>query len=407
MKRLLLPLLFVALHATAQPLALQFDRIGLVQFGEATFKAILKEDFIVDPQLVEDSRRVTVNVANIDRANIRPLLERVLLDAGIQVERRNGINWLVPAKSVQAGSLAVPGAIQGAQTTAAPTLSAERVAAALPAQLDTIELYRPRFRPVEQLQRVVNGFLGTSFTDAEFVVVAAQDKRRKAALALLEQYDVKPLEIVARAAVIEYSEENEQGFSFKTAFSAFAGKLSLSYGGSPMGNFITFKNSTIDAVLSALEGDSRFSLVSQPTLRIANGSQGRFTVGSDVPVLDSVQTDKNGNPVQSITYRQSGVIFSLKPVIMRDRVQVEVWQQLSNFQRTSTSSIDSPTLLKRELQTTVGLESGDIIVLAGLEESKDSSSHSGFSFLPDFMKTTKRTDGRTQLLLVLEVQKVS
>lgn len=407
MKRLLLPLLFVALHATAQPLALQFDRIGLVQFGEATFKAILKEDFIVDPQLVEDSRRVTVNVANIDRANIRPLLERVLLDAGIQVERRNGINWLVPAKSVQAGSLAVPGAIQGAQTTAASTLSAESVAAALPAQLDTVELYRPRFRPVDQLQRVVNAFLGTGFADSEFVIVAAQDRRRKAALALLEQYDVKPLEIVARAAVIEYSEENEQGFSFKTAFSAFAGKLSLSYGPSPMGNFITFKNSTIDAVLSALEGDARFSLVSQPTLRIANGAQGRFTVGSDVPVLDSVQTDKNGNPVQSITYRQSGVIFSLKPVIMRDRVQVEVWQQLSNFQRTSTSSIDSPTLLKRELQTTVGLDSGDIVVLAGLEESKDSSSRSGFSFLPDFMKTTKRTDGRTQLLLVLEVQKVS
>lgn len=407
MKRLLLPLLFVALHATAQPLALQFDRIGLVQFGEATFKAILKEDFIVDPQLVEDSRRVTVNVANIDRANIRPLLERVLLDAGIQVERRNGINWLVPAKSVQAGSLAVSGAMQSAQTIAAPTLSAENVAAALPAQLDAVELYRPRFRPVDQLQRVVNAFLGTGFSDSEFVIVAAQDKRRKAALTLLEQYDVKPLEIVARAAVIEYSEENEQGFSFKTAFSAFAGKLSLNYGPSPMGNFITFKNSTIDAVLSALEGDARFSLVSQPTLRIANGAQGRFTVGSDVPVLDSVQTDKNGNPIQSITYRQSGVIFSLKPVIMRDRVQVEVWQQLSNFQRTSTSSIDSPTLLKRELQTTVGLDSGDIVVLAGLEESKDSSSRSGFSFLPDFMKTTKRTDGRTQLLLVLEVQKVS
>lgn len=407
MKRLLLALLFVAAHATAQPLALQFDRIGLVQFGEATFKAILKEDFIVDPQLVEDSRRVTVNVANIERAEIRPLLERVLLDAGIQVERRNGINWLTPAKSAQAGSLASPGAAQGAQANPTPTLAAERVAATLPPQLDAVELYRPRFRPVEQLQRVMNAFLGTGFADSEFVIVAAQDKRRKAALALLEQYDVKPLEIVARAAVIEYSEENEQGFSFKTAFSAFAGKLSLSYGGSPMGNFITFKNSTIEAVLSALEGDSRFALVSQPTLRIANGAQGRFTVGSDVPVLDSVQTDKNGNPVQSITYRQSGVIFSLKPVIMRDRVQVEVWQQLSNFQRTSTSSIDSPTLLKRELQTTVGLESGDIIVLAGLEESKDSSSHAGFSFLPDFMKTTKRTDGRTQLLLVLEVQKVS
>lgn len=403
MKHLIVFLMFVSLPSLANTLVLNFDKIPLMQFSEATFKAILKEDYIIDPSLIDDSRRITVNVSAIQLPAVRPLLDRVLLESGIRVERRDGINWLTPAK--QQPQQGVQQA-NGDQTTPAPQLSPFGMPAALPASTDPITLYQPRFRPVEQLQRLVNAYLRTTHTDPDYVIVNAPEKRQKAVMALLEQYDKKPPEVIARAAVIEYSEEKDEGFSFKTAFSAFAGKLSLSFGGGVLGNFLTFKNSSIEAVLSALEGDSRFSLVTQPTLRIKNGAMGRFTVGSDVPVLDSIQTDKNGNPIQSVTYRQSGVIFSLRPTIMQDRIEVEILQQLSNFQRTQTSNIDSPTLLKRELSTSVGVESGDIVVLAGLEESKDAASSSGFSFLPDFMRTSKKNNSRTQLLLVIEVQKL-
>lgn len=384
MIRLALLLFAFALPAYAQKIDLNFDKIGLVQFGEATFKAILKEDFIIDPLLIDDQRRLTLQVKSLDKSAVRETLHSVLAQSGIKVERRDGVNWMIPA---------LPAQQQGANPAPAP--------------LPDIQLYQPRFRPVDQLQRIVNAALGTSLSDPEFVLVAAPAARRKAVASLLEQYDIKPFEVVARAAVIEYSEERDEGFSFKTAFSAFAGKLSVSLaGGGVLDNFVTFKNSSIEAVLSALEGDSRFSLVTQPTLRIKNGALGRFTVGSDVPVLDSVQVDKQGNPIQSVTYRQSGVIFSLKPTIMRDRIEVEVMQQLSNFQKTQTSNIDSPTLLKRELSTSVGVESGDIVVLAGLEESKDTNSSTGFSFLPDFMRTTKASNAKTQLLLVVEVKKL-
>ncbi|MDC7712197.1 type II secretion system protein GspD [Vogesella indigofera] len=390
-------MLCLALPATAESLALNFDKVPLMQFSEATFKAILKEDYIIDPSLIDDARRITVNVANIDRPAVRPLLDRLLLDSGIKVERRSGINWLLPTTQQ----------LKQADGTPLPPGTAASPSVLPPADAEPFHLYQPLHRPVPQLQRLVNAFLRTSYEDPDYVIVSATDKRLKTALALIAQYDTKPLEVIARAAVIEYSEERDEGFSFKTAFSAFAGKLSVSLaGGGVLDNFVTFKNSSIEAVLSALEGDSRFSLVTQPTLRIKNGALGKFTVGSDVPVLDSIQVDKQGNPIQSVTYRQSGVIFSLKPTIMRDRIEVEVMQQLSNFQKTQTSNIDSPTLLKRELSTSVGVESGDIVVLAGLEESKDSNSSTGFSFLPDFMRTTKASNAKTQLLLVVEVKKL-
>lgn len=106
----------------------------------------------------------------------------------------------------------------------------------------------------------------------------------------------------------------------------------------------------------------------------SKGNQGRFSVGSDVPVLSSV-TYKDNAPVQSVEYRSSGVIFTVKPLITREIIALDVTQQLSNFAKTETGVNNSPTLIKREISTNVNLQDGDIIVLGGLAENKDSEAN--------------------------------
>jgi len=69
-----------------------------------------------------------------------------------------------------------------------------------------------------------------------------------------------------------------------------------------VGDSVTFKSASIDAVFSALSTDSRFKSISNPSLRVKSGSSARFSVGSDVPVLGAVQFDKAGNPIQSVEY---------------------------------------------------------------------------------------------------------
>ncbi|MGK3466716.1 hypothetical protein ACSLOT_27915, partial [Escherichia coli] len=44
-----------------------------------------------------------------------------------------------------------------------------------------------------------------------------------------------------------------------------------------------------------------------------------------------------------VTYRDSGVIFKVKPVITSSRISLNVNQQLSNFVKTDTGVNDSPT----------------------------------------------------------------
>ncbi|STG73574.1 type II/III secretion system protein [Escherichia coli] len=68
---------------------------------------------------------------------------------------------------------------------------------------------------------------------------------------------------------------------------------------------------------SLIKEDSRFNVVSNPRLTVLSGSKSQFTVGQEVPVLDSVSYQgSSGTPVQSVTYRNSGAIFTVTPVVL-------------------------------------------------------------------------------------------
>ncbi|EFK3238054.1 TPA: type II and III secretion system protein, partial [Escherichia coli] len=151
--------------------------------------------------------------------------------------------------------------------------------------------------------------------------------------------------------------------------------------------------------------DNRFKVVSAPQLRMDSGKEATFSVGEQVPVLGSVSYE-DGKAVQSVTYRDSGVIFKVKPVITSSRISLNVNQQLSNFVKTDTGVNDSPTLLKREVDTSLTLKDGDIVLLGGLAENKDSQASTGLSFLPKSWSQKSDEKSRTDMVILLQVKKV-
>ncbi|HHV0795749.1 TPA: zonular occludens toxin domain-containing protein [Escherichia coli] len=126
-----------------------------------------------------------------------------------------------------------------------------------------------------------------------------------------------------------------------------------------------------------------------------------FSVGSDVPVLGSV-TVNNNTTTQSVEYRSSGVLFNVTPSIKSRTMDLKIQQQLSNFVTTETGVNNSPTLIKRDVTTEVSLADGDIILLGGLAEQKDSKASSGWSFFGSRTSESNKTD----IMVMLQVRKV-
>jgi type II secretory pathway component GspD/PulD (secretin) len=90
--------------------------------------------------------------------------------------------------------------------------------------------------------------------------------------------------------------------------------------------------------------DSRLTLVSSPSLRVRSGESAWVTVGTETPVLGNVTPAPQGQLVQSVDYRPSGVILELTPPVRSESVYVHARQQLSSFMQTSSGVNNSPTL---------------------------------------------------------------
>jgi type II secretory pathway component GspD/PulD (secretin) len=224
---------------------------------------------------------------------------------------------------------------------------------------------------------------------------------------LLSQVDVPSGELVVRAVVYEVRRTTSDASAVSIAAQLLNGAIGVSYGPAPLGNSLSVAVGGFKAVVSALASDARFKAVSAPTLRVQSGEAARFTVGDETPVLGNASFTQSGTAVQSVEYRPSGVIFELKPIVRDEIVQLDVRQQLSNFAVTTSGVNNSPTLLKREPHTVLGVKMGETIVIGGLEDSRSSADRQGIAFLPRWTDSTGSSEDKTEVLLVLDVQNVA
>jgi type II secretory pathway component GspD/PulD (secretin) len=224
---------------------------------------------------------------------------------------------------------------------------------------------------------------------------------------LLDQVDVAQGEVVVRAVVYEVRRSATDASALSIVGELLKSKVGIQFGAAVAGNTLSIAFGGFRALASALATDARFRQVSAPNVRVRSGETARFTVGNETPVLGSVTTTQGGSAVQSIDYRPSGVILDIVPIVRQDQIEVKVNQQISSFTTTTSGVNNSPTLLKRELLTTLGVAPGETIVMAGLEDSRRNQDRTGLTFLPRWLDSKGETEDATEVLLVLDVQRVT
>jgi type II secretory pathway component GspD/PulD (secretin) len=228
---------------------------------------------------------------------------------------------------------------------------------------------------------------------------------------LLPQLDRAAGEVVVRGWVYEVSTENDQNSAFSIAakvLNGIGGQVSVSNGPTSQDSTaLRFTSNYLNFAISALDADTRFKQVSDPHARVVSGSSVRLNVGSQVPTLGSISYQgASGTPVQSVEYQDAGLIFDVQPTVMADAIQVQLQEQMSSFVATTTGVNNSPTKQTRQMQTTVSMKDGEVIVIGGLVQDTNSSTNNSVGWLPRFLDGHGSSKGRTEILLVLQVQKV-
>lgn len=408
MKYLIFLLVFTSQIVSAadqKTVDIDFRQVAIPEFSNAVLKGMLQKNYVLSSDVLTDQRKVTVNVKGVSTDNVLSVFSNLLSSMGVEVVTKEGVIYV--QKSVVEGSPVAPVSVDSGSSTINSNASPDQ--SDNPADSSVVfRHFIPKYRNITFLSKVVT-FSGCKIAqtdDASGVLVysSTDEKLLDKVENMLLMVDRPQSAITIKAALIEYSNTHDSSRSLSGALSLLAGKMGVVYSaGQSLANGITFKNKTLSAAISAIDGDSSFKYLSEPTIRVLNGEKARLIVGSEVPVRGNSSLDKNGNVIQSVDYKTSGVQFEVLPKIQGDNISLYINQQISNFGLTTTSNIDSPTLFKRQAETTLDVKKGSLVVMAGLDETKTTESSSGLSFLPRFLRSKLTAENKSQILLLLEV----
>ncbi|GAB3114773.1 type II secretion system secretin GspD [Pseudomaricurvus hydrocarbonicus] len=257
----------------------------------------------------------------------------------------------------------------------------------------------------------------------------------------LQKLDIVPLQVLVEASIVEVSLDDELQYGLQWFFTGGAGSkdsrggLNIPNDGisdivpnfvDPNFTYALFDAASTRVLLNALAEDSRLNVISSPSLMVLDNYTARIRVGDQVPIRTSETTNTSGtvtvpdSPVtgalvtSTIQYRDTGVLLEVTPrVNAGGLVILDISQEVNDVEQTFTSSIDSPTITQRLINTTVAVQSGETIVLGGLiKETKDESS-SGVPFLRKIpiirwlFSSEGRSTSRTELVVMITLNAVT
>ncbi len=248
------------------------------------------------------------------------------------------------------------------------------------------------------------------------LLITAEPEMQKTISAIIDQLDIRRAQVLVEAVIVEVSNDNlrrlgvewllasaDRGVLSSNAqtpalAAAIGGYLSGSAAGNAaagvaggllgvpgqnavFGNIDRDGRGGFSALVTALNQDSVFNVLSTPNLLTLDNTEATIVVGQNVPFRTGsyVNTGSGSsvNPFQTITREDVGITLRVKPHINEgDSVLLEISQEISSVAGTDSGVSDAVDIVtnKRNIDTTVLANDRQIIVLGGLIREDTTSS---------------------------------
>jgi type II secretory pathway component GspD/PulD (secretin) len=404
-----LMVLLLSGSACADVVALQFSNIKVPDLIDALIKNVVKRDYVMAHDVKNIGNTISINIAAIERGQVVAFLSQALQSEKVQLSDSGGILYFT--KGTESSKPAELLAARSSDPRPVPE-AAEEGGERPPIVKDELEIlaYEPRYRTPEYLLSLLKA-AGAKVEEKHeakryHVVLTDRKERLVRYLTLLESVDRPVASLFVKAAILEVTKGSEDNQSLGAVLSVLKGRLGFSI--TPAQQYshaLSLAGATIEAVFSAVQGDSRFKYLAEPQLKVMDGEIARVVVGADVPVKGQTIIS-NGQSLQGVEYRTTGVMIELEPRIMKEAILLRLKQTISDVAVTTSSGIDSPTMQKRESLTTLTAHDGELILVAGMDINREQHSESGLSFLPALFKSRAQSGHSSQMILMLEVRKL-
>ena len=375
------------------------------------------------------SNSILVRGASAERIRqIRILVARLDLPTA-----NNGNIWVVPLKNAEAVKLAVTlRAIVAADATLAAQATGTAVGNAplnQPAQTPTAPGATGASAATSALASSSNPTTG-GIIQAEpatnSIIITASEPLYRSLRNVIEQLDRRRTQVYIESLIVEVSSTNaaELGIQWQgivgsgnqnvgfggTNFTGAGGQLgsniiglgsnvnNILNPGNPTGipippapglnlGLLTKFNGTygMSALITALATTQGTNILSTPNLITLDNEEARIVVGKNVPIQTGsyAQTGSTSTvtPFTTVARQDIGLILRVRPQISDNGiVKMQIFQEVSSIE---SNTLTGFILKKRNIETNVVVDDGQIIVLGGLIEDAYEDQSQGVPFLKD------------------------
>jgi general secretion pathway protein D len=288
------------------------------------------------------------------------------------------------------------------------------------------------------------------------IVIVASPQEYKAIETVIKELDVMPLQVLLETTIIEVRLTDETKYGVSWAFGANGSDVTTTTtpatGNNPAttattgdaagrgmaqlgalattaaaaagtGGFsyvMSNAANTVQAAITAFGNDDNVNVLSTPSIMVLNNQEARLHVGDTVPIrtsdltsADSINSTNNTtNVIGSFEQEETGVTLEITPRVNASGVVImDILQKFDQVQPTSLgrsgSNIDSPTILKRELTSSVAIHSGETVILGGVIDEKFTDVSTGIPWFKDLpyigpvFGQVERSKVKTELIVLI------
>jgi general secretion pathway protein D len=164
------------------------------------------------------------------------------------------------------------------------------------------------------------------------------------------------------------------------------------------------------AIVQAVNSNTNSNILATPSITTMDNEEAYFLVGQEIPIITGSQATSTGsaNPFQTVDRQEVGIKLLVTPQINEgNSVQLTIEQEVSSV--SGATGVDI-SINKREIKTTVMVESGQTVILGGLIDEDVQESVQKVPLLGDIpilghlFKSTSTTTRKRNLMVFLKPQ---
>ena len=169
------------------------------------------------------------------------------------------------------------------------------------------------------------------------------------------------------------------------------------------------RNGIFGAIINAVQSDTESNILSTPSVLTLDNQEAKILVGQEVPVTTGQALSQNfDNQFRTVQRQNVGIMLEVKPQINSGgAIKLFLKQEVSSVAGPVSSSSSDLIINKREFETTVTVDDGDILALGGLLDDNERRTIekipvlSSIPLVGELFKSRSRARTKTNLMVFI------